>query len=452
MAKRILQKNDFFMLQNDVKNILIFHIPTTKLFSITVNSRIHSFFEQLTNNIQYLTPQEFNSIEKILLDNLFKTEKENIDSIQDSIQIGLANYKLNTVILPISGKCNLKCPYCFAQTKNGFGFEDMSEVEISNIINFIMNGKQKEEYTTINFFGGEPFINLKIMRFAVKFVKDNYPDYPVNFTVTTNGTIMNNEIINFLKENGFSILVSIDGPKEVPSYRIFKNGKSSVDKVINNILKMKSEGLHLALRATLPNDCTDLVKIHRFFEELEIPFSAVHAYKSINDNNLTDYDSAISSLSKQYDKLLEYYKNKIEQGAKIYSMSISNKINMILTQSKNNIACGGGINIFAITNDGNIYTCEHLAYDKNFAVGNIFSGIDGDKLKYQQPSYVEDLEKCKTCWAKFLCSGGCFTQREVSNGRNIGLSGDDCALVKLQWKFIFKLFFYIKKAKYQINW
>lgn len=141
-----------------------------------------------------------------------------------------------------------------------------------------------------------------------------------------------------------------------------------------------------------------------YFEALKIPFAAVLAYKSRNTDDTCIYKGKIDTFKKQYDNLLNFYKNYNQEGNTIHCYSIINDAMTIQAHGVKKYACGGGVNLFAITDSGHIFTCEHLAFDPQYAVGNIASGVNKKRLKEMQPNNVNSIIGCEKCWIKYYCS------------------------------------------------
>lgn len=169
-------------------------------------------------------------------------------------QIAKTNILPLSVILPITSSCNLNCPYCFAQTKEGdFTFKNYTEADVEKLIHRLYT-INKGATTLLIFFGGEPLLNFKLIKYAVNYINRNGLRENFCYSITTNGTLITREVAAFLKEHQFAILLSMDGYENEFNYRKFRNGKSSVSKVLKNIELLKTFDVPFEIRATITSD------------------------------------------------------------------------------------------------------------------------------------------------------------------------------------------------------
>lgn len=434
----MIQSTDFHLLQNEGYDTIL-HILSAYVVNLQKGTDIDLFFRQLL-----LGENHFSEKEMIVLNNLVAEE---LDFINQSIKPAheIAEVNMQSVILPISGQCNLRCSYCFAQTKGDFGFKDITPQKCKEIIDFVFENNRQDVLCNLNFFGGEPMLNTKTIQQAIMYVRSKYANRKVSFGITTNGTILSEADLMFIKEYGVKLLVSFDGPADIAPHRVYSSGKHSAEKVLNNIKRLKEVGIDFQIRVTISSDCGNLKRIYEYFESLEVPFAAVLAYKSRNINETCIYEGKTDFFQKQYEELQRFYQQRIECDLPIYCYSITNDITTIKKRNLRSFACGGGINIFAVTDNGNIYSCEHLAFDEKYAVGNIASGIDKKVLKSMQPDDVNSILKCNDCWVRFFCSAGCFSEKMLIGRTSKSLPKEECALKRIYWDFILTLYLILEK-------
>jgi radical SAM protein with 4Fe4S-binding SPASM domain len=180
--------------------------------------------------------------------------------------------------------------------------------------------------------------------------------------------------------------------------------------------------------------------IYAYFESLNIPFAAVLAYKSRNIDDSCIYDGKLDFFEEQYKILLNFYTSRIKNKLPINCYSIMNDIQLLKRHETKNYSCAGGVNLFAITDNGNIFSCEHLAFHEKYKIGNINSGIDNKALSKMQPQNVNGIAGCEKCWVKYLCAGGCFSEKILTGQYTKTLSEDECRLKRLYWDFIINLY------------
>lgn len=282
--------------------------------------------------------------------------------------------QLQSIILPIAGTCNLKCPYCFARADKGnFAFPNYTEHDIDFIL------KQIDKYSSnipvnIIFFGGEPMIKYDIIKYTINQIKNQYPHLDVSYSITTNGTLLNKERIQFMRDNNFAILLSMDGYDNNFNYRKFINGKSSVSRVLKNIDLLKSMNMPFEIRATLTSNNPYVFETHTFFEDLESDYIIAFAYSSENKLNeqLNIFDGkSLSNINNAYEKLLSYYHKKLKEGKTIYNANIATMIKTFETRLHRDYICAAGFNYFTVMSDGSIYSCAHLMNNPKYIIGNV---------------------------------------------------------------------------------
>lgn len=319
------------------------------------------------------------------------------------------------VILPITSSCNLNCPYCFAQTNKGdFNFKNYTEADIERLIQrlYIIN---KGEKTLLIFFGGEPLINFKLIKHTVDYINHSGLKDCFCYSITTNGTLITHDIAEFFKEHQFAILLSMDGFDNEFNYRKFRNGKSSVSRVLRSINILKAIDVPFEIRATITSDNPYIYETYLFFEELKVPYTLAFAYPSDNtrNQNLSTYSQEnILRVKNSMLKLLKEYKRRLATGEPIYNNVLLTLYRFFEYRIIRERICCGGINYFTILADGSLFKCAHLMNSQKEIIGNIYDNdIHFDANFSIAPPITELEEKCQTCWAKHICSGGCPAQK-----------------------------------------
>ncbi len=453
-VKDILPTNIKLIKITDENIALLIHSETLQIYTIEDNELI-SFLEKFTtlsfeNLIKYFSKEDIEAYKNILSDEINKSPVSTDWKLGD---ISATSY--DTVVLPISAKCNLGCPYCFATIDGGYKFKNFDKDSIKSTIDFLVKEKKDAtSLTSIIFFGGEPLLNFNCMEFTVRYIQDNYPEFIVGYSLTTNGTILNDKITKFFENNNVSVLVSVDGPDNQFNLRRYKNGRSSVADVLKNIEKLKELNINLELRATLINTNPYIYETFDFFEQLKLPFAIIFAYTSENkSHNLSIYNEESLGIIKQsFEKLTLYYKNKFIRKEDVFDNIMSNHFDTIRYRQKKHLPCGAGHGYITIMANGDIFSCPHFMNDKKYRMGNIY---DINSLNSDYSSViVDDILECKDCWNKNICLGHCVAQK-ISLGKSnlMSLPPNECELQKIITEYYIKLFYYAKKyqSKYFIE-
>lgn len=448
MDKTKMSLNNIKLLQSDAKTVLFFHADTLQIYPIDCDSELCKFLKSIESagfetTKKIYGDEDFNTLYDFVIKTIESAPRSTIVELNRS-----GKEKFKSVILPISGGCNLNCPYCFAQTDGGFHFGDFTKKDADDVIGFLArNNENHEDPINIVFFGGEPLLKFDMMKYIVQCFKQKYPNQKVNYSITTNGTILNEEILNFFKDNDVAVLLSLDGPDNEFNLRKFRDGRKSIDVVLKNIDLLKQHEIPMELRATMISTNPYIVETFDFFENIGRTFNIVFAYQSANKSHeeCSSYsEKSLLAIQKQLEELFVYYKKRIDIGKPIFTKILKNTADVLSCRIKHETACSAGKYYFTITSSGDIYSCAHLMNDVKYKMGDIYNGIEyGDQFV---PVNVSDIEDCKNCWVKYLCSGGCVSQK-ISTGRSAQTSKvqNSCALEKIEWAFYLKLYYYAKQ-------
>lgn len=324
----------------------------------------------------------------------------------------------------IADNCNMSCDYCYVGKK---GRKNMPLSFIDKILLFI-NRQQPlsgTELLYIKFFGGEPLINFEFIKKFISAVKIQKYNFPVCYSITTNGTLLNSEIISFMEKNNFRCSVSIDGLPEIHDrHRKMRNGKGSWKIIKENMDGLGKHGMEITARMTCTSQTSDRLSD-------SVRFLAQEGFRNIQV--VPDYfdagwdDDSFEELSKQYNLVKEYGKNHPELNIVI---GISGE-----NARKGNIGCGGGKSTFSINVDGNIFPCTYAVAFPEFKIGDIFHIDD-----YQPPDFTvksQDRKDCKGCRYFQLCiSGRCIFLNYKITG-DLYRPGDFfCAYQKLEYQYL----------------
>ncbi len=440
------------MKMNDLSRLKFFEISNQPFVFDRETSQVI-----LLNEVE--TPQLVQNLRAFDKGNSFSYGEEALidaDELFDVINSGPASTLVNdlkhvkpsysSLVLPIASQCNLKCPYCFAQTNHGgFSFPSYNEDAIDRLLDRLheLNG---DTPTTLIFFGGEPLIKFNLIEYTVNCVKEKYPDMKIGYSITTNGTLINRKVADFFRENNVAVLLSMDGYDNEFNYRKFRNGKSSVDRVLKSIELLKSSNVYFEIRATLTSDNPYLYETHMFFEKLEVPYQIAFAYPSENTSHSslsTFSEDSLVGLRKAYNRLIEHYVERSKKGLPFYDKLLPKIIGAIESRQKLIFSCSAGINYFTILANGDIHYCAHLMNNPEFVLGNLYDR----KLKNSfishpiTPKAVDQIAECENCWIKNLCAGGCTSQKISEKLSPFGsYSRRKCALERLQYEYYLKLY------------
>ena len=328
---------------------------------------------------------------------------------------------LKSLCLHIAHDCNLRCKYCFAGTGDFGGKRAlMSKETAAKAIDFAIEGSRQRHNLEIDLFGGEPLVNFPVVKYVVEYARKREQETHKNIklTLTTNGTLLTDDIIKFLNEQRVMLVLSLDGSKAThDTMRPFPNGSGSYDAAVRGFKKViaSRHGKNYYLRGTYTHfqpyfaqDTLDMLKVGR-----EISMEPVVG----TDEPYVLQEKDLPLLYKEYDKLAADYLEYRHRGEPFDFFHFNVALDNGPCVAKRLAGCGAGHEYFAITPEGDIYPCHQFVGRKKYKIGTLDTGIERpDLVQKFRHCHVLSKEKCRNCWARFFCSGGCNANADLVNG------------------------------------
>ena len=329
---------------------------------------------------------------------------------------------VKSLCLHIAHDCNLRCGYCFAGT-GAFGHERslMTPEVACRAIDFLIENGGSRKNAEIDFFGGEPLLNLETVKAAVAHIRQREAETGKHFnlTLTTNTILLNDETLDFLNKENIQLILSIDGRREVHDrMRPFVDGAGSYDTVVAQmrwVVESRqgqnyfARGTYTAYNADFAADVLDLAD--QGFRRLSVePVVGKGAPYELTEDHLPE-------LYRQYDLLAQEYLRRKAAGCGFeffhFNVDLQNGPCLVKRLS----GCGAGHEYFAVTPDGDLFPCHQFVGRDEFKLGNVFTGIERREVcdEFRQ-AHVLTKEECRSCWARFYCSGGCHANAHAYNG------------------------------------
>ena len=330
---------------------------------------------------------------------------------------------VKSLCLMVAQDCNLRCKYCFG-AGGSYGHKGvMSEQVGKSAVDFIIKNSGLRKHCEIDFFGGEPLINFKTVKAITEYVRQREIETGKIFklTLTTNGVALDDEKISWLNENNISLVLSLDGRKEIhDAMRPDLNGRGSYDKVVQNFRRAVESrgGDNYYLRGTYTNKNLD------FASDVESMLTAGFDVLSIEPVVLKDSPLALTEkdlprIFEEYDKLSEIYLERRRAGKGFFFFHFNVDLSNGPCVAKRLAGCGSGHEYFAVAENGDLYPCHQFVGREKYKLGDVFNGVEETArhwTKYFRESHVMNKPKCKDCWAKYFCSGGCHANADLFNG------------------------------------
>jgi uncharacterized protein len=342
--------------------------------------------------------------------------------------VPLQEFPLQRVVLNITNQCNLACTYCYeysddriAQTagKQKYMHADIAEASVEMLLQ--ESGSRPNIHVT--FFGGETLLNFPVMRSTVTYAKRRAAEIgkQIEFSLTTNATLLSEEIIEFLSQHHIGVTVSIDGDRELnDSQRVFHNGKGSYDVIVPNIKKLlkRHRTNSIGARVTLTAGVSDVRRIYKHLTE-EIGFDAAgFSPATASPNRLYSIGpQKMDNVLDQFAALAWEYRDYAIQGKQHGFTNASDTLKELHTGISKAYACGAGLGLLGVGTEGNISLCHRFVDSPVGKMGNIKDGIDHEARKeFLNTHHIGARYDCHTCWARPVCAGGCYHEAFIHTG------------------------------------
>ena len=389
------------------------------VYDLLEDSKVLSFDEAKEKYANKYTSEEIKEvlgeINELITEGILYTK----DMYENEVKINNQVEYMKAMCLNVVHDCNLKCKYCFADEGEYKGKREIMSLEVAKAaLDFLISQSGPRYNIEVDLFGGEPLMAFNMIKQLVDYAKsiEKKVNKNIRFTLTTNGTLLNDEIIEYLNKNMKNIILSIDGRKEVnDNMRLTARGTGSYDLIINNIKKLvegREEGKEYYLRGTYTHQNLDfsndfLHLANEGFKEISLEPVVVKENPEIS----IEFED-LEQVYGEYDKIYKYLVEMINEGKKINFYHYNINLQGGPCVYKRVSACGAGFEYIAITPSGDIYPCHQFVGKKDFLLGNIHE-LGKDKIRNRelvqefQEANIYKKEDCNKCWARFYCSGGC---------------------------------------------
>ena len=349
-------------------------------------------------------------------------------SVIGPVQNPPADFPLQTLVLNLTNQCNLSCTYCYefgedkvATPEGKPKFMDMGTAKTS--VDLLLNESVGRNGVHITFFGGETLMNFPLLQGVVAYANQQAAaqSRTIDFSLTTNATLLTPAIIQFLSDNQIGVTVSMDGPPELhDKLRVFANGRGSYD-IIEPRVRALIAGHRtrpITARVTLTNGVTDVVRIFRHLKQdlgfHEVGFAPVTTSPdrlyAINEKGM---DGVLEQFHILADEWLEYALRGEMHGFS----NVSDTIAELYQGVNKSHPCGAALGLMGVGPSGDIAPCHRFVDSDTHSLGNVATGIDRQKQsEFLTRGHINGKYDCHTCWARPLCAGGCHHEAYVRYG------------------------------------
>jgi uncharacterized protein len=328
-----------------------------------------------------------------------------------------------SLVLNVANDCNLGCSYCFAsQGDYGAPRQMMDETTARRSVDFLLQNSGESDSVTVVFFGGEPLMNLALIRRLVVYANEagRKAGKRVDFSMTTNATYLTPEVIEFLSDSEIGVAVSIDGPKKYHDLRrTYKSGLGSYDMIHPRVLDLlrNHKTRRVAARATLTHGVTAVEECFWYLKEMgfhEVGFAPVTSADrddyALTPDELWEIMGAFRRLSRLY----------VEKAAKDEYLGFSNLSNLLSELHAGIVKtypCGAGLGLLGVGAKGDLYLCHRFLESPEHRLGSVFDGVDQERqAEFLENAHLSRKAPCQTCWVRHICSGGCHHEAHTRYG------------------------------------
>ena len=372
-----------------------------------------------------------------------------------SIDVTKRPTNVKAICLNVAHTCNLSCEYCFAKGGKYQGVDATMTLETSKkSIDFLINNSCDHYNLDVDFFGGEPLMNWNVVTKTVEYARsleDKYNKH-FNFTLTTNGMLLDDEKIDYLNENMKNVVLSLDGRREVhDQFRKTIAGKGSFDTVVpkfQNFVKKRGDKEYY-MRGTYTANNLDFTKDIKTYLDLGFKRTSLEPVVGNADSKYALTEKNLPILYDQYEKLADMMIDAIDNNDQFIFYHYMIDLENGPCAHKRLSGCGSGTEYMAITPSGKLYPCHQFVGNDDFVIGNLEDGIIRNDLVDQfKKCNCYSKEECKSCWANMYCSGGCAANNYNSNGDINQIHEYSCKLFRkrIEMAIAIKIYEYMKEA------
>ena len=321
---------------------------------------------------------------------------------------------VKALCLHIAHDCNLACRYCFAEEGEYHGRRALMSYEVGKkALDFLIANSGNRRNLEVDFFGGEPLLNWDVVKRLVEYGRSQEEVYnkKFRFTLTTNGVLLNDEVMEFCNREMGNVVLSLDGRKEInDKMRPFRGGQGSYDLIVPKFQKFAEsrDQNNYYVRGTFTRENLDFSKDVLHYADLGFKQMSMEPVVADPSEPYAIREEDIPRILEEYDKLaVEYIKRKKEgRGFNFFHFMID--LNAGPCVAKRLAGCGSGTEYLAVTPWGDLYPCHQFVGNEQFLLGNVDTGIVNTQVRDEfKMCNVYAKEKCKDCFARFYCSGGC---------------------------------------------
>ena len=344
---------------------------------------------------------------------------------------------IKALCLHVAHTCNLNCSYCFASQGKYHGDRALMSFEVGKqALDFLVAHSGKRRNLEVDFFGGEPLMNWDVVKQLVAYARSIEKEAGKNFrfTLTTNGVLVDDEVIEFANKEMHNVVMSIDGRKKVHDrFRVNYAGQGSYDTIIPKFQKFaKARGERdYYVRGTYTHHNTDFTKDILHMADLGFTQLSMEPVVCAPDDPCALTEEDLPVLFEQYEELAKEMIRREKDGKPITFYHYMIDLNHGPCIYKRIAGCGSGTEYLAVTPWGDLYPCHQFVGDEKYLMGSVWDGVTNTEMRDEfKCCNVYARKDCDDCWARLYCSGGCAANAYHATGSIQGTYEYGCKLFR----------------------
>ena len=344
---------------------------------------------------------------------------------------------VKALCLHVAHTCNLSCEYCFAAQGKYHGDRALMSFEVGKrALDFLIENSENQKNLEVDFFGGEPLMNWEVVKRLVAYGRSREEETGKHFrfTLTTNGVLVDDEVIEFSNQEMNNVVMSLDGRREVhDALRKTVTGRGSYDEIVpkfQKFAKLRGEREYY-IRGTYTNRNVEFTKDIFHMADLGFDKLSMEPVVCPPDDPYALSDKDMPVLLEQYEILAKEMLRREKEGKPITFYHYMIDLEHGPCVYKRISGCGSGTEYMAVTPWGDLYPCHQFVGEEKFRLGNIWDGVDNDAVREEfKRCNAYARPDCQDCWAKLYCSGGCAANAYHATGDITGVYEYGCELFK----------------------
>ena len=344
---------------------------------------------------------------------------------------------VKALCLHVAHTCNLNCAYCFASQGKYHGERALMPYEVGRqALDFLIARSGTRRNLEVDFFGGEPLMNFDVVKRLVAYARSVEKEHGkrFRFTLTTNGLLIDDDVIDFANRECSNVVLSLDGRKEVHDrFRVDYAGRGSWERIVPKFQKLVKArgGKNYYMRGTFTHWNPDFLRDIRAMLDLGFTELSMEPVVCAPDDPsaLTEEDKPV--VMAQYEQLAELMRERRKEGRPFTFYHYMIDLTGGPCIYKRISGCGSGTEYMAVTPWGDLYPCHQFVGEEKFRLGNVWDGVTNTAVQREFAACnVYAREECRDCWAKLYCSGGCAANAYHASGSVRGVYPYGCDLFR----------------------